>query len=214
MFQHLFWFFGHPEVYVIILPVFGLIGFVLSMCSGIVVFSYIGMVYSIWCIVGLGFYVWVHHMFVASVDVDSRVYFGVVSLYIGVPTSIKVCNWVYSLVSSVVVNVVGLSVLSVVLFIGMFIVGGLTGLLLANAGLDVGLHDSYFVVSHFHFVLSLGAVVGVIAGISVCIIVVLPLEVSSYWLYIYGLVFVVGSVLVFVPLHICGLLSLPRRVSD
>jgi cytochrome c oxidase subunit 1 len=211
VFQHLFWFFGHPEVYVIILPVFGCVGFVVSVVSGIVVFGLVSLVYSVVVIVFLGFFVWVHHMFVAGVDVDSRVYFGVVTVFIGVPTCIKVVGWLFCVVFGVSVVFSGFVF---VVFVGMFICGGLTGLVLANSGIDVCLHDSYFVVSHFHFVLSLGAVVGVFVSLSVFVVHWLVVEFLVFIVLVLFLVFVVSSCCVFVPLHICGLFGLPRRVSD
>jgi len=159
LFQHLFWFFGHPEVYIIILPVFGFVTFLIELIKGGCVFSVVAMLYSLYTICLLGFFVWSHHMFVVGIDLDSRLYFGVVSIFIGCPTAIKIFNWLYSLMC--VDWVVLFDCCLVYLFVFMFLLGGITGLLLANVGLDILLHDTYFVVAHFHYVLSLGAVVGV-----------------------------------------------------
>ena len=162
LFQHLFWFFGHPEVYIIIIPVFGLVSMLIEVNTGKGVFSNIGMIYSMTSISILGFFVWAHHMFTVGLDLDSRAYFGSITMIIGVPTCIKIFNWVYSVCCSDLL--VFAEMTFVYLFIVMFVMGGITGLFLANAGLDVLLHDTYFVVAHFHYVLSLGAVIGVVAG--------------------------------------------------
>ena len=150
LFQHLFWFFGHPEVYIIILPVFGIVSMLIEINSGKSVFSSLGMIYSMCSISILGFFVWAHHMFTVGLDLDSRSYFGSITLIIGVPTCIKIFNWIYSVCSSDLM--VWVEILFVYLFIFMFVVGGITGLLLANVGIDVLLHDTYFVIAHFHYV--------------------------------------------------------------
>jgi len=159
LFQHLFWFFGHPEVYIIILPVFGLCSLIIEFVGCRAVFSCCAMIYSMLSISLLGFFVWAHHMFTVGLDIDSRVYFSVVTLVIGVPTCIKIFNWLYSFWSFDMLFL--FDVYFVYCFIFMFLFGGVTGLLLANVGLDIVLHDTYFVVAHFHYVLSLGAVIAV-----------------------------------------------------
>ena len=170
LFQHLFWFFGHPEVYIIILPVFGFVSTLLEFSTTRLVFGFTAMLYSMSSISLLGFFVWAHHMFTVGLDLDSRVYFGVITLLIGIPTSIKIFNWFYT--------VWGFDLLFldfmffVFAFFVMFLVGGITGLLLANVGLDILLHDTYFVVAHFHYVLSL--VLSIISFVtSVCFALVL-----------------------------------------
>jgi len=161
LFQHLFWFFGHPEVYVIIIPVFGLVSLVID-CVGLrVVFSCLAMIYSLVLICLLGFFVWAHHMFLSGMDLDSRAFFGMVTLLIGLPTSIKIFNWFLSFFG---LDCFGVDIFLVWCFLCMFLFGGITGLLLANVGCDVLLHDTYFVVAHFHMVLSLGAVLGFLSG--------------------------------------------------
>jgi len=212
LFQHLFWFFGHPEVYIIILPIFGLISMLIETHSGKSVFSSLSMIYSMSSISILGFFVWAHHMFTVGLDLDSRAYFGSITLIIGVPTAIKIFNWIYSIFSADII--VWVEMLFVLKFLVMFVVGGITGLILANIGVDVLLHDTYFVVAHFHYVLSLGAVVGVTAGIIHFMTRWTFLEYSYFYTYIIFSVFFIGSNLVFLPLHSLGLLSFPRRVSN
>lgn len=162
LFQHLFWFFGHPEVYIIILPVFGLISTLIDIIGFRCVFSCLAMIYSMLCIALIGFFVWAHHMFVIGMDIDSRAYFGSLTILIGLPTCIKLFNWLYSFLFYDLINV--LECYFIYLFIILFLFGGITGLLLANVGLDVLLHDTYFVIAHFHYVLSLGAVFGAFGG--------------------------------------------------
>jgi len=212
LFQHLFWFFGHPEVYIIILPVFGLISHLIDLNNCCFVFSVLAMLYSLYTICILGFFVWAHHMFVVGIDIDSRSYFGCVTILIGVPTAIKLYNWLYSFVLHDLVLL--FDVLFVYLFIFMFLCGGITGLLLANVGLDVLLHDTYFVVAHFHYVLSLGAVIGVFGSVVHFFIVWLPLELYFCVVCLILCNIFFGSNFVFLPLHSIGLYAFPRRITD
>lgn len=212
LFQHLFWFFGHPEVYIIILPVFGLISHLIELNNCCFVFSVLAMVYSMYTISFLGFFVWAHHMFVVGIDLDSRSYFGCVTIFIGVPTAIKIFNWSYSFLLHDVILL--FECYFIYLFIFMFLCGGVTGLFVSNAGLDILLHDTYFVVAHFHYVLSLGAVIGVFASFCHFVILWIPLELwfsSIFFLYV---ILFLGSNLVFLPLHSIGLYAFPRRISD
>lgn len=162
LFQHLFWFFGHPEVYIIILPVFGLISTMIEVVCIRIIFSLTAMIFSMISISCLGFFVWSHHMFTSGIDIDSRTYFGSITIVIGCPTSLKIFNWMYT--SCCIDLLLFLDTYFLYMFVFMFFIGGITGLLLANCGLDILLHDTYFVVAHFHYVLSLGAVVGVLCG--------------------------------------------------
>nr|UYP51016.1 cytochrome oxidase subunit I [Trypanoplasma borreli] len=212
LFQHLFWFFGHPEVYIIILPIFGLVSTFIDIIGLRGVFSFVTMIYSMLCICVIGFFVWAHHMFVIGMDIDSRAYFGSLSLLIGLPTCIKIFNWFYSFLFYDLLLLI--EAYFVVIFIFMFLFGGITGLLLANVGLDVLLHDTYFVVAHFHYVLSLGAVIGVFGGVFHFCWKWIPLEFFVFLVYYNLIVLFLGSNILFYPLHSLGLYSFPRRISD
>lgn len=212
LFQHLFWFFGHPEVYIIILPVFGLISTMVEVIGFRNVFSAVAMIYSMILISILGFFVWAHHMFVVGLDVDTRAYFGSVTVLIGLPTCIKLFNWIYSFLYTDIIFV--FEVYFVYMFIFMFLVGGVTGLFLSNVGIDIMLHDTYFVVAHFHYVLSLGATVGFIGGFIHFLCKWLPIELYLFWLYYFIIALWIGSNLLFFPMHALGLYGFPRRISD
>ena len=188
LFLHLFWFFGHPEVYIVILPIFGFISASSEISVGYPVFHRIGMIYSMLSISFLGFLVWAHHLFTSGLDISTRAYFGSISLVIGVPTSIKIFNWIHTQMCRN--KIISIHQILVYLFIFMFIFGGITGFILANASIDILLHDTYFVVAHFHYVLSLGAVVGLFCAFFLFYPKLIGLEYNfCYMLFAFSLFF-------------------------
>nr|WEV86867.1 cytochrome c oxidase subunit 1 [Diplorchis sp.] len=212
MFQHMFWFFGHPEVYVLILPGFGMIGHIcneLSNSESSV--GYLGMVFAMFSIVVLGFIVWAHHMFTVGMDVKSISFFSAVTALIGIPTGVKVISWLSMLsVSSVVVSEP--IIWWIIFFIVLFTLGGITGIVLSASSLDVNLHDSWFVVAHFHYVLSLGSYSTVIIGLIWWWPVLIGYSLNKIYLQAHCIISAVGFNLCFFPMHYFGICGLPRRV--
>ena len=218
LYQHLFWFFGHPEVYILIIPAFGIISIIISGIAQIIIFGNQSMILAMCSISILGSVVWGHHMYTIGMESDTRAYFTTVTIMISLPTGTKIFNWLCTYLGNApLLQIRTSAVLFALIFLLMFTIGGSTGVILGNAVVDIALHDTYYVVAHFHFVLSLGAVIAIFSGIMYFANNFQDnyLPTSTSYISNYHLIMTFfGILLTFTPMHFLGFNVMPRRIPD